>query len=391
MSINRYRLKHLAKTGKKGAIFASKLLAETDKLLSVILLCNNFCNAASATLVTVIAVQLYGEDEGVIMAGTLITTFLILIFSEISPKVIAAAHSEKLALLCSFILFPLLKILYPIVWFINIFVLSILKIFNIKINFTQNNLITMDELKSIISESGQFIPNKNKSIFLNLIDLEKITVEDIMMPHTNIESINLNQPIDEILIKISNYHHHRILFKKEDNESIQGILEIQKLFKILLKSGKESVTKEQILKLLDKPYFIPSGTSLYKQIQYFQDNQEKIGLIVNEHGEFIGLVTLEDILEEIVGEFNVELPSKLSKISFDNNGWIIDGSITIRELNKKLKLNLPTKGPKTLNGLILEFFEEIPDPNTSFKINKLTMEILSTQDKVVKTIKIFKQ
>ena len=391
MSINRYRLKHLAKTGKKGAIFATKLLAETDKLLSVILLCNNFCNAASATLVTVIAVQLYGEDERVIMAGTLITTFLILIFSEISPKVIAAAHAEKLALLCSFILFPLLKILYPIVWFVNIFVLSILKIFNIKINFTQNNLITMDELKSIISESGQFIPNKNKSIFLNLIDLEKITVEDIMMPHTNIESINLNQPIDEILIKISNYHHHRILFKKEDNESIQGILEIQKLFKILLKSDKESITKEQILKLLDKPYFIPSGTSLYKQIQYFQDNQEKIGIIVNEHGEFIGLVTLEDILEEIVGEFNVELPSKLSKISFDNNGWIIDGSITIRELNKKLKLNLPTKGPKTLNGLILEFFEEIPDPNTSFKINKLTMEILSTQDKVVKTIKIFKQ
>ena len=391
MSINRYRLKHLAKTGKKGAIFATKLLAETDKLLSVILLCNNFCNAASATLVTVIAVQLYGEDEGVIMAGTLITTFLILIFSEISPKVIAAAHAEKLALLCSFILFPLLKILYPIVWFVNIFVLSILKIFNIKINFTQNNLITMDELKSIISESGQFIPNKNKSIFLNLIDLEKITVEDIMMPHTNIESINLNQPIDEMLIKISNYHHHRILFKKEDNESIQGILEIQKLFKILLKSDKESITKEQILKLFDKPYFIPSGTSLYKQIQYFQDNQEKIGIIVNEHGEFIGLVTLEDILEEIVGEFNVELPSKLSKISFDNNGWIIDGSITIRELNKKLKLNLPTGGPKTLNGLILEFFEEIPDPNTSFKINKLTMEILSTQDKVVKTIKIFKQ
>ena len=390
MSINRYRLKHLTKTGKKGAIFATKLLAETDKLLSVILLCNNFCNAASATLVTVIAVQLYGEDEGVIMAGTLITTFLILIFSEISPKVIAAAHSEKLALLCSFILFPLLKILYPIVWFVNIFVLSILKIFNIKINFTQNNLITMDELKSIISESGQFIPNKNKSIFLNLIDLEKITVEDIMMPHTNIESINLNQPIEEILIKISNYHHHRILFKKEDNESIQGILEIQKLFKILLKSDKESITKEQILKLLDKPYFIPSGTSLYKQIQYFQDNQEKIGIIVNEHGEFIGLVTLEDILEEIVGEFNVELPSKLSKISLDNKGWIIDGSITIRELNKKLKLNLPINGPKTLNGLILEFFEEIPDPNTSFKINKLTMEILSTQDKVVKTIKIFK-
>ena len=390
MSVNRYRLKHLTKQGQKGAILATKLLAETDKLLSVILLCNNFCNAASATLVTVIAVQLYGEDEGIIMAGTLITTFLILIFSEISPKVIAAAHSERLALFCSFILFPLLKILYPIVWFINIFVLGILKIFNIKINFTQNNLITMGELKSIISESGKFIPNKNKSIFLNLIDLEKVTVEDIMMPHTNIESINLNQPIEEILTKISNYHHNRIIFKKEDNESIQGVLEIQKLFKLLMKSRKENITKENIVKLLDAPYFIPAGTSLYKQIQYFQDNQEKIGVIVNEHGEFIGLVTLEDILEEIVGEFNVELPSKLSKISLDNNDWIVDGSITIRELNKKLKLNFPTNGPKTLNGLILEFFEEIPEPNTSFKMNKLTMEILSAQDKIVKTVKIFK-
>ncbi len=390
MSINRYRLKHLTKTGKKGAILATKLLVETDKLLSVILLCNNFCNAASATLVTVIAVQIYGEDEGIIMAGTLITTFLILIFSEISPKVIAAAHSEKLALFCSFILFPLLKILYPIVWFINIFVLGILKIFNIKINFTQNSLISMDELKSIISESGQFIPNKNKSIFLNLIDLEKITVEDIMMPHTNIESINLNQPVDEILIKISNYHHNRIIFKKDDNESIQGVLEIQKLFKFFIKSRSENINKEQIIKLLDDPYFIPSGTSLYRQIQYFQDNQEKIGLIVNEYGEFIGLVTLEDILEEIVGEFNVELPSKLSKISSDEKDWIVDGSITIRELNKKLKLNLPISGPKTLNGLIIEFFEEIPEPNTSFRMNKLTMEILSSQDKVVKTVKIFK-
>ena len=162
MSVNRFRLKHLARKGNRGAILASKLLDETDKLLSVILLCNNFCNAAAATLVTIIAVQLYGEDEAIIMSGTVITTFLILIFSEISPKVIAAAHAERLALLCSFILFPLLKILYPIVWFVNIFVLSILKIFNIKINFTQNHLITMDELKSIISESGQFIPNKNK-------------------------------------------------------------------------------------------------------------------------------------------------------------------------------------------------------------------------------------
>jgi Mg2+/Co2+ transporter CorB len=390
MSVNRFRLKHLARKGNRGAILASKLLDETDKLLSVILLCNNFCNAAAATLVTIIAVQLYGEDEAIIMSGTVITTFLILIFSEISPKVIAAAHAERLALLCSFVLFPLLKILYPIVWFVNIFVLSILKIFNIKINFTQNHLITMDELKSIISESGQFIPNKNKSIFLNLIDLEKITVEDIMMPHTNIESLNISQSVEDMLNKVSSSHNQSILFKKEDNESIEGVLEINKLLKLLIKSKDGTIAKQQIMDIIDEPYFIPAGTSLYKQIQYFQDNQEKIGLIVNEHGEFIGLVTLEDILEEIVGEFNVELPSKLSKITFDNNGWIVDGSITLRTLNKKMKLSLPTSGPKTLNGLIIEFFEEIPEPNTSFKLHGKTMEIISAQDKTVKTIKIYK-
>jgi len=390
MSVNRFRLKHLARKRNRGAILASKLLDETDKLLSVILLCNNFCNAAAATLVTIIAVQLYGEDEAIIMSGTVITTFLILIFSEISPKVIAAAHAERLALLCSFVLFPLLKVLYPIVWFVNIFVLSILKIFNIKINFTQNNLITMDELKSIISESGQFIPNKNKSIFLNLIDLEKITVEDIMMPHTNIESLNVSQSVEDMLNKVSSSHNQSILFKKEDNESIEGVLEINKLLKLLIKSKDGTISKQQIMDIIDVPYFIPAGTSLYKQIQYFQDNQEKIGLIVNEHGEFIGLVTLEDILEEIVGEFNVELPSKLSKITFDNNGWIVDGSITLRTLNKKMRLSLPTSGPKTLNGLIIEFFEEIPEPNTSFKLHGKTMEIISAQDKTVKTIKIYK-
>jgi len=390
MAINRYRLKHLAKEGNKGAVLANKLLDETDKLLSVILLCNNFCNAASATLVTVLVVELYGEDEYFIMAGTIFTTFLILIFSEISPKVIAAAHAEKLALKCSFVLFPLLKVLYPIVWFVNLFVLGLLKLLNIKTVFNEKHLITMDELKSIVSDSGHFLPNKNKAIFLNLIDLEKVTIEDIMLPHTSVESINLNQSIDEILEKISNFHHNRIILKNIDNESIFGVVEIQKIFKFLLKNSKEKFTLDDLKNLKDDPYFIPSGTTLYKQIQQFQDNQEKLGLIVNEHGDFLGLITLEDILEEIIGEFNIELPSKLSKVTFDQDGWIVDGGITIRELNKKLKLNLPTSGPKTLNGLVLEFFEEIPEPNTSFKFHGTAFEIINSQDKTVKTVKIFK-
>ena len=389
MSLNRYRLKHLVKSGNAGAILATKLLKETDKLLSVILLCNNFSNAAAATLVTVISVQLYGDQEITIMIGTLITTFLILIFSEISPKVIAAAHPERLALSCSFLLYPLLKILYPIVLFINIFVLGILKIFNIKINFTQNNLITMDELKSIISDSGKFIPSKNKSLLLNLIDLEKVTIDEIMMPHTNIESINLGQSNEDILKKIENYHHNRILVKKKDNEGIHGVLDINKLFKLYIRENMQTLKQSDLVALIDPPYFIPSGTTIYKQMQKFQDNQEKIGLIVNEHGEFIGLVTLEDILEEFIGEFNIELPSKSSKIIFDENGWIVDGGISIRELNKKLTLNLPIQGPKTLNGLILEFFEDIPDHNTSFKIGNITFQIINAQDKNVKSVKIY--
>ena len=389
MSVNKYRLKHLAQKGNKGAKLADKLLKETDKLLSVILLCNNFSNAASATLVTIIAVQMFGNQEIIIMAGTLITTFLILIFSEISPKVIAAAHSEKLALACSFLLYPLLKILYPIVFFINIFVLGILKIFNIKANFSDSDLITMDELKSIISESGKFIPLKNKSIFLNLIDLEKITIDDIMMPHTNIESINLNQSAEEILEKITNFHRNRILVKKKESDEIFGILEVNKVFKFIIKDGLDALTTETLVTLIDEPYFIPSGTTIYKQMQLFQDNQEKIGLIVNEYGEFIGLVTLEDILEEVIGEFNIELPTKQTKIIFDKNGWIVDGGISIRELNKKLNLSLPTDGPKTLNGIILEFFEDIPEPNTSFKMNNITFEIINAQEKIVKNVKIY--
>jgi len=389
MSVSRYRLKHLAKSGNTGAKLATKLLKETDKLLSVILLCNNFSNAAAATLVTVIAVQLYGDQEIIIMIGTLITTFLILIFSEISPKVIAAAHPEKLALSCSFLLYPLLKILYPIVLFVNIFVLGILKIFNIKINFNQNSLITMDELKSIISDSGQVLPNKNKSLLLNLIDLEKVTIDEIMMPHTSIESINLGQSIEDILEKIENFHHNRILVKKKDNEEIHGVLNINKLFKLYIKENMQDLARDELVALIDPPYFIPAGTTIYKQIQKFQDNQEKIGLIVNEHGEFIGLVTLEDILEEIIGEFNIELPSKSSKIIFDENGWIVDGGISIRELNKKLTLNLPIQGPKTLNGLILKFFEDIPEPNTSFKISDITFQIINAQDKNVKSVKIY--
>ena len=388
MSVNRYRLKHLSKQGNVGAKLAIKLLNETDKLLSVILLCNNFANAAAAALVTLIVVEFFGTQESIIFIGTIITTFMIVIFSEISPKVIGAAHPEKLAPYCSFILYPLLKVFYPIVLFLNFFVLGFLKLVNIKTNFNQKDLINMDELKSIISESGTFIPQKNKSIFLNLIDLNKVTIDEVMMPHTNVESVYLKQSMDEILEKVINSNYRQMVVK--DNDEIIGVIDSKKLLKLLVKEQNNEITHESLKELIEPPYFIPSGTTIYKQIQYFQDNQEKKGFIVNEYGDFIGLVSLEDLLEEIIGEFNKDIPSKLSKIISEDDGWIVDGAISIRDLNKKLNLKLPTSGPITLSGLIIEFLESIPETNTSFKMHQTKFEIINIYEQTIKKIKIYK-
>ena len=388
MSVNRYRLKHLSKQGNVGAKLAIKLLNETDKLLSVILLCNNFANAAAAALVTLIVVEFFGTQESIIFIGTIITTFMIVIFSEISPKVIGAAHPEKLAPYCSFILYPLLKVFYPIVLFLNFFVLGFLKLVNIKTNFNQKDLINMDELKSIISESGTFIPQKNKSIFLNLIDLNKVTIDEVMMPHTNVESVYLKQSMDEILEKVINSNYRQMVVK--DNDEIIGVIDSKKLLKLLVKEQNNEITHESLRELIEPPYFIPSGTTIYKQIQYFQDNQEKKGFIVNEYGDFIGLVSLEDLLEEIIGEFNKDIPSKLSKIISEDDGWIVDGAISIRDLNKKLNLKLPTSGPITLSGLIIEFLESIPETNTSFKMHETKFEIINIYEQTIKKIKIYK-
>ena len=388
MSVNRYRLKHLSKQGNVGAKLAIKLLNETDKLLSVILLCNNFANAAAAALVTLIVVEFFGTQESIIFIGTIITTFMIVIFSEISPKVIGAAHPEKLAPYCSFILYPLLKVFYPIVLFLNFFVLGFLKLVNIKTNFNQKDLINMDELKSIISESGTFIPQKNKSIFLNLIDLNKVTIDEVMMPHTNVESVYLKQSIDEILEKVINSNYRQMVVK--DNDEIIGVIDSKKLLKLLVKEQNNEITHESLKELIEPPYFIPSGTTIYKQIQYFQDNQEKKGFIVNEYGDFLGLVSLEDLLEEIIGEFNKDIPSKLSKIVSEDDGWIVDGAISIRDLNKKLNLKLPTSGPITLSGLIIEFLENIPETNTSFKMHETKFEIINIYEQTIKKIKIYK-
>jgi Mg2+/Co2+ transporter CorB len=392
MSLNRYRLRHLVKEGHRGARLASALLAKTDKLLGVILLCNNFANAASATLVTLITVELFGEGEWILMIGTLAVTFAILVFSEITPKVIAAAYPEKLGILCSYILYPLLKVLYPVVWFINLFVEGLLKLFRVNVNFSDGvQSLSMDELRSIVTDAGHFLPKKHRTILLNLFELEKITVDDVMTAHTQVEVIDFDSPIDDILQRISNSHHTRLPVREGDSEEIIGIIHIRKVINQLRAHLQDDdLSKEALREIIEAPYFVPAGTPLYTQIQQFQENQERIALVVDEYGEFKGLITLEDILEEVIGDFTTQSPSRVGSYRQEADGsWLVDGSSSLRDLNKKLNLSLPVDGPRTLNGLIIEHFEDIPEAGTSFRVGEHTLEIVQTQDRIVKSVKIF--
>ena len=392
MSLNRYRLKHLVKEGNRGARLASALLSKTDKLLGVILLCNNFANAASATLVTIITVELFGEGEWVLMIGTLLVTFAILVFGEITPKVIAAAYPEKLGILSSYVLYPLLKLLYPAVWFINLFVKGLLKLVRVNLNFSESSqALSMDELRSIVTDSGHFMPKKHRTILLNLFDLEKITVDDVMTAHTQVEVIDFDASVDDIMQRIASSYHTRLPVREGDNEEIIGFIHVRKVINQLRAHRQDAeVSKEDLREILSSPYFVPSGTPLYTQIQQFQENQERIALVVDEYGEFKGLITLEDILEEMIGDFTTQSPSRAGSYRREADGsWLVDGSSALRDLNKKLNLNLPIDGPRTLNGLVLEHFEDIPEAGTSFKIGEHKLEIVQTQDRIVKSVKIF--
>lgn len=387
MSLNRYRLRHLVKEGHRGAKIASALLARTDKLLGVILLGNNFANAGSATLVAIIAVQLFGDEQWVLATGTLVVTFAILVFAEITPKVVAAAYPEKLAIASSYILYPLLRITYPAVWFVNLFVRGFLILLRLKPDFSETvHTMTMEELRSIVQEAGSYIPQTHQSILLNLFELEKITVDDVMTARPQVEIVNFDDPIESITEQISTSHHTRLPVISGQSEEVIGVLHIRK---VLHQTAGGEITKESLMEIMSAPYFVPSGTPLYAQLQQFQENQQRLALVVDEYGQLRGLVTMEDILEEMVGDFTSQSPANSSLFREQEDGsWLVDGAATLRQANRKLKLNFPLDGPKTLNGLVLEHFEDIPEPGTSFKIAGHTLEIIQTQDRVVKIVAV---
>lgn len=388
MAINRYRLKHLVKEGHRGARLTTHLLDNTDRLLGVILLGNNLLNAAAATLVTIITSTLFGQNDLAILTGTVIVTFAILVFSEITPKVIAAAHPERIALVASYVLTPLLKLFYPIVWFVNLFVQALLSLLRLRPGAdSAAPKISMEELKTLVLEAGHFIRKKHQSMLLNLFDLETITVDDVMVPRSQIEAIDLDSDNASLNNQLLTCHHTRLPVYRGTPDEIVGIIHVRKILN-QMRSGEISV--ESVEEIMRDPYFIPSGTALFSQLQLFQENRERVGLVVDEYGEWMGLVTLEDIIEEIIGEFTTHAPSQASALITQEDGsCIVEGSSLLRDLNRKLGLTLPLGGPKTLNGLILEHLENIPEAGTSLKIAGYPMEIIQTQDRVVKIVRIF--
>ncbi len=389
MAVNRYRLRAMTRLGNRAAQQTAELLARTDRLLGVILLGNNLVNAAAATLVGVITIELFGQNELALGLGTLIITFLILVFSEITPKVLGATFPEKVALPLSYVLGPLLRLLYPVVWFVNLFSIVLLRLLRVRPQTAgEPQRLSQEELRSLVLEHSHMIPKKHASILVNLFDLDRITVEDVMTPRAQIEAIDLDAPEEDILRHISTSYHTRLPVYRAELGNIVGILHLRRALSVLREGELDKAALEE---LLADPYFVPAETPALTQLQYFQEARQRLALVVDEYGELQGLLTLEDIIEEIIGEFTTAAPVKASSYAWEDDGSaLVEGASSLRDLNRKLGLALPLDGPKTLNGLLLEHLQDIPEAGVSVKINGVPMEIVQTQDRVVKTVRLFK-
>lgn len=387
MAANRHRIRHLANRGHRGAKNTLDLLGKTEELLSVILIGNNVVNTVVPVLLTAIAIHAFGNNGSVLSISTGITAVLIIIFCEITPKVIGATYPEKISIVTSWIIKPLIVILKPAMLLINLFVTGLLKIFRVDTKSNNNQQMTPEELRSVVLESTHFIPNKHRSILVNLFNLESIQVDDVMTPRARMEVLDFSKPIDDVIHQLETCYHNKLPVCDEDSDKIIGILAVRKALSLL---GDEELEHKNFRDLLSEPYFIPSGTPVLQQLQFFQENQERIGLVVDEYGIVQGLVTIEDILEELIGEFTTSLPDLAIKTKWLADGtYIADGSSSLRDLNRLLNLNLPTDGPKTLNGLLIETLEDIPDNNVSVKIDDVVMEIIQVDDQIIKTVRIY--
>jgi Mg2+/Co2+ transporter CorB len=383
MALNRYRLKNLKEQGHRGAKRASKLLDRPDRLIGLILIGNNLVNILASAIATVIAIRLWG-NAGIAIA-TVSLTLVILIFAEITPKTIAALHPERVAFPASFILVPLLKVLYPVVWLVNGITNGLLKLLGIDARKHPELALSSDELRTIVNDADHHIPQRHQGMLLNILELEKVTVDDIMIPRVEAYGLDLDEDDETLLRRIQNSEYTRLPVFDDDINNITGMLHMRRTSRFIDGQG---LHRAKMIAELETPYFIPEGTPLHTQLLNFQQQKHRIAVVVDEYGEVMGLVTLEDILEEIVGEFTSNLADTIEDIYPQKDGsFIINGTANIREINKSLDWKLPTEGPKTLNGLLLEYLESFPDGNAGITIQGYALEILDLQDNVIQAVR----
>jgi len=384
MTLNRYRLRHRAETGHRGARIAQKLLQRPDRLLGVILLGNNFVNIAASFVASILTLELYGEPALGIAAFLL--TMVILIFAETAPKTLAALHPERVAYPAAFALKPLLTLTYPLVWLVNMIANQMLRLVGISVHAAKAEQITAEELRAIVNEAGTFIPEAHQDMLLAILDLEKITVEDVMVPRGKIEGVNLDTDWETVLNQLTTSRFTRVPVYRGSLDNVVGMVHVRKVLN-LMRQGK--LDPESLQQVIVEPYFIPEGTTLNKQLLNFKRTRRRVGLVVDEYGDIQGLVTLDEILEEIVGDFTTQAIGSLEDVHAQDDGsYLVKGTVNLRDLNRRLGWELPTEESRTLNGLITEYLEEIPEPGTSLILNGYLVEILRTRGTAIEIARI---
>lgn len=383
MSLNRYQLRHKAREGHRGAYLAERLLERPDRLIGLILLGNNLVNFSAASIVSLTAREFGGGPA--VAIGTGLFTLIVIIFAEAAPKTLAALHPERLAFPAALVYYPLLKITYPIVWMTNVASNGVLWLVGVRGGGNELQSLTREELRTVVFEAGARISNRYRSMLLSILDLGQVTVDDVMVPHNEIIGIDLDDDEAEIEAIISTSEHTRLPVYRDDIDNVLGILHLRKLARL----AKTDLSKPTLMKLLDEPYFIPEGTPLSTQLVQFQRRRERVALVVDEYGDLQGIVTLEDILEEIVGEFTTDPADEIDDVVQESaTSFLVDATANIRELNRSQDWELPTEGPKTINGLIVEQLETIPPPGTCLKANGYPIEIVEVDDNRVRLVRV---
>jgi Mg2+/Co2+ transporter CorB len=383
MSLNRYQLRHKSRQGHRGAQLAEKLLQRPDRVIGLILLGNNLVNIFAASLVAVVALNIGGQPA--VALGSLLMTLVILIFAEAAPKTLAALHPERVAFPAALVYYPLLKITYPLVWLTNAAANGVLLLFGVRASDTELQALTREELRTVVHEAGGRIASQYRNMLLRILDLEKVTVDDVMVPHNEIIGIDLDDDAEEIGRIIANSQHTRLPVFRDSIDNVVGVLHLRKLANL----AKQSFSQEALTELVEEAYFVPEGTPLSTQLIQFQRRRNRIAMVVDEYGDIQGIVTLEDILEEIVGEFTTDpAHAEDDAVRVSSDTWMVNGTANIRELNRSLDWTLPTDGPKTINGLILEQLETIPEPATCLKTAGYPIEIVAIDDNRIRSVRI---